>query len=126
MVLRPQVGGYHLPKGTKVHINIWGVHHDEKYWPQPGVFWPERFLAGTAEAEGRHPNAFLGFGIGARNHNRRAWLQSHSNACDALSERPVCARQCPALSHPQPQFPGLVEIVSKPGPPPLASYDSSA
>ncbi len=61
----PQVGGFHLPKGTKVHISIWGVHHDEKFWPQPNVFRPERFLAGAAEAEGRHPNAFLGFGVGA-------------------------------------------------------------
>ena len=74
-MLRLQVGGYHLPAGTKVHINIWGVHHDEKYWMQPGVFRPERFLAGAAEAEGRHPNAFLGFGIGAWTRISSAWLQ---------------------------------------------------
>ena len=48
-----------------MHISIWGVHHDEKFWPQPDAFRPERFLAGAAESEGRHPNAFLGFGIGA-------------------------------------------------------------
>ena len=49
-----------------MHINIWGVHHDEQFWPEPAVFRPERFLAGAAEAEGRHPNAFLGFGVGER------------------------------------------------------------
>ena len=62
------MGGYHLPKGTWVHIDIWGVHHDAKYWPQPDVFRPERFLSGAAEAEGRHPNAFLAFGLGALIH----------------------------------------------------------
>jgi len=59
------VGGYHLPKGTWVHLDIWGIQHDARYWPQPEVFRPERFLPGAAEAEGRHPNAFMAFGLGA-------------------------------------------------------------
>ena len=61
----PQVGGKYLPKGTEVHINIWGVHHDAAHWPLPESFRPERFLSGAEGAQDRHPNAFLGFGIGA-------------------------------------------------------------
>ena len=60
-----QVGGKQLPAGTRVHINIWGVHHDAAHWPEPEAFRPERFLPGAQPVDDRHPNAFLGFGIGA-------------------------------------------------------------
>ena len=33
-----------LPKGTKVFLNIYGVHMDEDTWGDPRVFRPERFL----------------------------------------------------------------------------------
>jgi cytochrome P450 len=62
-----QIGGCHIQKGTNVTIDIFGVHHDARYWPEPEVFRPERFLPGAAEAQGRHPNAFLAFGLGAQN-----------------------------------------------------------
>ena len=82
-----QVGGKHLPAGSQVHINIWGVHHDAAHWPQPERFRPERFLPGASCAKDRHPNAFLGFGIGAlhpvlrfRSHGLNGQLGSVSRA----------------------------------------------
>jgi len=29
---------HHLPQGTWVHFNIWGLHHNEEHWPEPQVY----------------------------------------------------------------------------------------
>lgn len=39
-----QVHGYTIPKGSTVIMNLWGVHHDAKVWPEPDKFIPDRFL----------------------------------------------------------------------------------
>ncbi len=36
--------GYAIPRGTLVMCNIWNLHHDERYWKDPWVFDPERFI----------------------------------------------------------------------------------
>ncbi|XP_004634958.1 vitamin D 25-hydroxylase [Octodon degus] len=38
------VRGYSIPKGTTVITNLYSVHFDDKYWRDPKVFCPERFL----------------------------------------------------------------------------------
>ncbi|EPY80916.1 hypothetical protein CB1_000777001 [Camelus ferus] len=38
------VRGYSIPKGTTVITNLYSVHFDEKYWRDPDIFYPERFL----------------------------------------------------------------------------------
>ncbi len=60
------VGKFFVPKGCKVLINTWSIHRNEKYWPNPEVFRPERFLADDPEVQTRHPYAFIPFGVGAR------------------------------------------------------------
>lgn len=47
-------------------IDVYSVHRNPKYWPDPEVFRPERFLPGSPEAENLHSDAFLPFGIGPR------------------------------------------------------------
>lgn len=34
------VGEYTVQKGTRVIINLWSLHHDEKEWKNPEMFDP--------------------------------------------------------------------------------------
>ena len=36
--------GFHIPKDTKVLVNLWSLHHDPDIWNDPNDFGPERFL----------------------------------------------------------------------------------
>lgn len=36
--------GFFIPKGTIVMANWWSIHYDERYYPQPDKFLPERWL----------------------------------------------------------------------------------
>ncbi|GLY21552.1 cytochrome P450 [Micromonospora sp. NBRC 101691] len=37
-------GGEHVPAGAMVLLDIYGQHHDARFWPDPYRFTPERFL----------------------------------------------------------------------------------
>lgn len=39
------VGGYTIPKGCNVFLNVWAIHRDPRYWDNPLDFNPERFLS---------------------------------------------------------------------------------
>jgi cytochrome P450 len=56
---------YRISAGTRVLYSIYLTHRDERYWPNPGVFDPERF---APENAGQRPAyVFLPFGAGPRN-----------------------------------------------------------
>ncbi|GKB40645.1 cytochrome P450, partial [Tanacetum coccineum] len=38
------VGGYTIPKGCSVFLNVWSIHRDPRYWVNPLEFNPERRL----------------------------------------------------------------------------------
>ncbi|KAL6174543.1 hypothetical protein ACLB2K_051189 [Fragaria x ananassa] len=38
------VGGYHIPKGSRVFLNVWSIHRDPSVWDNPLEFRPGRFL----------------------------------------------------------------------------------
>ncbi|CAH1453730.1 unnamed protein product [Lactuca virosa] len=59
------VGGYLIPKGSIVYINVWAIHHDPKNWVNPFEFKPERFLKGKWDYNGNNLK-FLPFGSGRR------------------------------------------------------------
>lgn len=61
-----ELGGFKLPAGTKVGINVLGMHHDPRHFPDPQEFLPERFLDGPQGPPSRHPYAYLPFGVGPR------------------------------------------------------------
>ncbi|KAG6437389.1 hypothetical protein SASPL_102304 [Salvia splendens] len=37
------VGGYRVPAGTVLLVNLWEIHHSPKIWADPEAFRPERF-----------------------------------------------------------------------------------
>ncbi|EFA83731.1 cytochrome P450 family protein [Heterostelium album PN500] len=55
------IGGYFVPKGTQMIMNIYGLSNDDQCWVDPLQFQPERFLIDT------HTDRCLPFGIGNRN-----------------------------------------------------------
>ncbi|GJE91218.1 cytochrome P450 [Phanerochaete sordida] len=59
--------GYLIPKDAWVMVNMWGLMHDEKRYPDPDTFVPERFE--TDSAAGRVPQddpLEIVFGFGRR------------------------------------------------------------
>ncbi|KAG6529001.1 hypothetical protein ZIOFF_011193 [Zingiber officinale] len=43
-------GGYEVPAGTIVLVNVWAMGRDPDVWEAPEEFWPERFLGWAAES----------------------------------------------------------------------------
>ncbi|XP_059641344.1 flavonoid 3'-monooxygenase CYP75B137-like [Cornus florida] len=59
------VGGYTIPKGARVFVNVWAIHRDPLIWENPLEFDPERFLNGKCDYSGNEFN-YLPFGAGRR------------------------------------------------------------
>ena len=58
-----EFGGYRIPAGQPVGINIYWTHHSEEYWDDPFTFDPLRFTPDKVKA--RHKYAWVPFGGGA-------------------------------------------------------------
>ena len=63
-----EVGGYRVPAGAMVLSNLYGIHHDPRFWDSPHEFNPERFLpqADGSPAPALTSGAFIPFGVGHR------------------------------------------------------------
>lgn len=60
-----KLGGYDIPKGSIVHVNVWAIARDPAVWKVPLEFWPERFLEQDVDMKG-HDFRLLPFGAGRR------------------------------------------------------------
>ncbi|KAK9059673.1 hypothetical protein SSX86_020377 [Deinandra increscens subsp. villosa] len=63
------VGGYTVPKGCTVFLNVWSIQRDPRYWDNPLEFRPERFLScdSTKKCDYKGNNLkFFPFGAGRR------------------------------------------------------------
>ncbi|KAJ7969462.1 putative Cinnamate 4-hydroxylase [Quillaja saponaria] len=65
-----KLGGYTIPKESKVVVNAWWLANNPSWWKNPEEFRPERFLeeeCGTdAVAGGKADFRYLPFGVGRR------------------------------------------------------------
>ena len=59
-----EVGGHRIPAGATVNLPVYSVHRDERWWPDPLRFDPERFLGDGDRSRPR--GAYLPFGAGRR------------------------------------------------------------
>lgn len=60
------VDGHVIPKGVQVGVNIYTLHHNEEYFPEPYAFKPERWIEGDEAEKHRMREAFAAFQIGYR------------------------------------------------------------
>ncbi|XP_010271770.1 PREDICTED: isoflavone 2'-hydroxylase-like [Nelumbo nucifera] len=57
------IGGFDIPRGTMLLVNLWAIHNDPKIWEEPRKFKPERFEG----LEGRRDGfKLMPFGSGRR------------------------------------------------------------
>ena len=55
-----------MPKGTDLNINIFGLHHDERWWQDPEAFEPERWIGDPTGGDKTGGLAYMPFGSGPR------------------------------------------------------------
>uniref|UniRef100_A0A0A9DA40 Uncharacterized protein n=1 Tax=Arundo donax TaxID=35708 RepID=A0A0A9DA40_ARUDO len=64
------VGGYSVPRGSRIMVNIWAIGRDRGAWEDPDLFWPSRFAPETGDAAELALKGgcfeFLPFGSGRR------------------------------------------------------------
>ncbi|KAJ6685940.1 ENT-KAURENE OXIDASE CHLOROPLASTIC [Salix purpurea] len=59
-----QIGGYYIPAGSEIAVNIYGCNMDKKLWENPEEWKPERFLDGKYDSMDLHKT--MAFGAGKR------------------------------------------------------------
>ncbi|EZA59707.1 hypothetical protein DMN91_003545 [Ooceraea biroi] len=59
-----EILGIQVPRGSTVLINSYLLHRDARFFPEPHVYRPERFLPNSAKIP---PFAFIPFSAGSRN-----------------------------------------------------------
>jgi cytochrome P450 len=73
-----EIGGYQVPAGSVAAVSPLLLHHDPRWFPQPEVFDPSRWLDARRDAVPR--NAYLAFGTGPRSciGEQFAWAEAVS------------------------------------------------
>ncbi|KLO07931.1 CyP450 monooxygenase [Schizopora paradoxa] len=67
--------GYHIPAGTMVMANLWGISQDSRLYPDPLEFKPERWLPGGCNHDSLRPEEYV-FGYGRRICTGEVWADN--------------------------------------------------
>ncbi|KAL8494650.1 hypothetical protein ACS0TY_025473 [Phlomoides rotata] len=59
------VDGYHIPKKSRIMVNVWAIGRDPNVWHDPLSFTPERFMGSNIDVKG-HNFQLLPFSSGRR------------------------------------------------------------
>jgi len=111
------VGGYRIPKGEVLLISPYVTHHDARFFVDPDVFRPERFV--REEAETFAPGAYIPFAVGQRmcigksfaEMEARLILATMVQRLDIQVTPGFKAELEPVLSlHPKGGLPGVVKV----------------
>ncbi|KAI4486893.1 hypothetical protein M0802_012244 [Mischocyttarus mexicanus] len=60
-----QLDNYLVPADTICVVNIYSLHRNPRYWPNPNVFDPDRFLPENVKQH--YPFSYIPFSVGPRN-----------------------------------------------------------
>ncbi|MBA0674491.1 hypothetical protein Goari_016085 [Gossypium aridum] len=61
------IGGYDVPKGTRLVVNIWKLQRDQRVWENADEFRPERFMTTYVGLDFRGQNfEYIPFSSGRR------------------------------------------------------------
>ncbi|KAL8216185.1 hypothetical protein R6Q57_023022 [Mikania cordata] len=60
------VGGYNIPRGTMLFVNVWAIQNDPNIWESPDMFVPERFEGKESVTKMKDGLSILPFGSGRR------------------------------------------------------------
>ncbi len=61
------IGGKNILKGCSVAVFIYQIHRDERYFPEPEEYKPERFLKFDSDKNNQNPYTYIPFSAGRRN-----------------------------------------------------------
>ncbi|KAH8728260.1 cytochrome P450 [Phaeosphaeriaceae sp. PMI808] len=75
-----------IPEGTRIGVNLYSIHHNEEFFPEPWVFRPERFLDESSKQSSIERKAFSPFSVGYRSCAGKplAYLESSVTIAKAL------------------------------------------
>ncbi|XP_043506169.1 cytochrome P450 4C1-like [Polistes fuscatus] len=59
------LNNYLVPSGAICAVHIYSVHRNPRFWPDPNVFDPDRFL--PENVKGHYPYSYIPFSAGPRN-----------------------------------------------------------
>jgi cytochrome P450 len=72
-----ELAGYEIPAKSLLLMSMYVTHRDERFWPEPGRFKPERWLAENAVKEAGNKFIYFPFGGGVRRciGEQFAWME---------------------------------------------------